>query len=235
MDENLDHYSVISTKIEKGARVDRDTLVKRYRPNINLPISLTDLKSLMDNYTTDLVQSGVPMPEVIESNILDDHLSYEVVNAGQNLIQMGMSHKNFRNFIPQINEIFCVLVKAIDKSIMIDPHPKNFVFFGKDIFYVDFYPPYSKLYNEIRISIAHKSEREIVEKNLSYFSSPYIAPHFCGDFINISKQFTSIFRTIFDISKEQDLFDGKFVEFTELAVEIRATEDERIARGIYLV
>ena len=54
--------------------------------------------------------------------------------------------------------------------ICFDPHPKIFVFNDSgEIFYVDFYPPYSNNLKKMILKSTNVNNRDIVKKNLSLF------------------------------------------------------------------
>ena len=147
-------YSVISTEIITEKTKERELLVKLYRCNIELPITLLQLKAMIDEYRIDISAAGINTPEIIDSAISADAIRYTTENCGSNLIELGFSFETFGRFIPQINQILDQLTIAVNSKLMIDPHPKNFVFGNGEAYFVDIFPPYSVQYNEIRNSIA---------------------------------------------------------------------------------
>jgi hypothetical protein len=225
-------FSVLGTAVH----YDAGTIEKSYKPNVNLGVSLEDIKKQIDLYIQDLNQAGVPLPKVINSGIRTGKIHYQCEAKGQNIIELGFTPDNADDFREHFKSMLKVIDKAANANLAIDPHPKNFVFEDESISYVDFYPPYGNVFDNWRLAIVQtEAEKDIVSKNLSYFQKPYLAQHFCGDFLNIDRNSVKIFKTIYEIAIELKLFTGSFSEFETEATQIRALEDQRIAADIYLV
>lgn len=229
----LNKFSVISTNIELDK--EKNTIKKTYKKNTNLGLNTIELKSLIDRYILSLKRAAIPIPEVINSYISNERIIYESTYCGKNIIEMGLNNANFGSFLPQIAEILDVIKSAINADLYFDPHPKNFVFEDSRIYYVDFFPPYcSELLNK-RLEIAKSSEVDLIRENYSFFTKDYLTEHFCGDFLNIDKKFEQFFYLIYKTCVEMGLSNSNLVEFSKKAKYIRGLEDERLAKGIYLI
>lgn len=232
---DLSRFSVISTNIKIINYKGMVYLEKRYKPNINLGISNSKLKQLIDEYIVALSNGSISIPEIRESFVDNNEIVYLCDFSGQNLIEMGFSTQTFNKYIPQIQNIMRILKLAQNAKLMIDPHPKNFVFKSSKITYVDFYPPYSDKYVSIRMRFARESEKKIIETNFEYFRNSYLAPHFCGDFLNIDRNSRIFFKQIYEMSIQAGIYDGNYEKFQAEAIKIRSTEDTRIRKGIFLI
>ena len=234
-EKQISKYSVISTEVMIENTSDFELLVKLYKCNVQLPISLRQLKAMIDQYRTDIAEVGINTPEIIESAIVENAIMYKTKNCGANLIELGFSYETFEKFVPQIDLILNQLTIAINAQLMVDPHPKNFVFGGGAVSFVDIFPPYGVAYNQVRNSISTPAEALIVSENLRYFSPENTIAHFCGDLLDLDDRFVNYFENVYDIAKMKKSVDEDFQTFKSKAKKIRQTEDERLLRGIFLV
>ena len=231
----LKKYSVINTNIKEVKRGNKVFLIKSYKP-INMKVyGLKWIKKKTDEYIEGLVNKGVKMPQIQDSFIDKDKIAYIVEKVGENLFDKGFNTFNFKNFEEDMLAILNIFKIVKKNNLYFDPHPKNFVFNNKVVFYVDFFPPYSYEYNEKRVSLSEGEERSIVEKNLSYFKGKYLLPHFCGDFLNINRDFSNIFDWLYELILSVFPDIENFDEFVKIANKIRNTEDIRLERKIYLI
>ena len=231
---NLSDFSVVSTNVEVDSQ--SQLIKKTYSLNVTLGITTFEVKGLMDNYLSSLRSSNIAIPEVTNSYVQDEKIVYECHFCGQNIVELGLTVSNFEEFEPFIREMSCMVNKAILGDVYFDPHPKNFVFNTRgDIFYVDFFPPYSDYLKSKRLEVALDSEKQIITENYAFFTRDFLAAHFCGDFLNIDPMFESSFHKIYAIVHDLGMFGGSLSDFVTLAKKIRHTEDTRIARNIYLL
>jgi hypothetical protein len=230
-------FSVLGTHVAFSSDGNQSPWVdKFYTPNIDLGISLETLKAAIDTYIDELTQAGVPIPKVLDSGIKANQLYYRSEAKGKNIIELGFTPENASLFSPHFEAMLGVIQKAHQAGVAFDPHPKNFVFENDQISYVDFYPPYGDRFDGWRLAqVTSEEEREIVSLNLSYFRTPHLAQHFCGDFLNIDRGSNIIFEQLYELAKKEHLFTGTFSEFEKQARTIRALEDRRIAAKIFLV
>ncbi len=230
----LEKFSVVSTKIEYDKK--NDSIKKRYTKNTYLPISIYDLKNLIDDYIFSLKKSNIPTPNIVQSFIEGEQIVYETKYCGKNIIELGFKISNFDNFRNHIFKMLGIIKKAMRSNIYFDPHPKNFVFNkNEDIFYVDFYPPYTDALKNMILKVADPSHKEIINKNYSFFTKDFLPEHFCGDFLNIDNNSESIFNKIYLIEKELEIASRSQTKFIEKAKYIRSIEDLRLKKNIYLL
>ena len=231
---DLDKFSVLSTRIERDT--NRSLIRKKYKKNVVLQLSVSELKKLVDKYVTDLKKANIPIPAILNSKIEEETIVYETKYCGKNIIELGFKIEKFDLFKNHIAKMAQILKKAMKKNIYFDPHPKNFVFDNNDeIFYVDFYPPYSDNLKKIRISQASIEHAEIIDKNFSFFTKDFLPEHFCGDFLNIDKKSECIFKEIYLIEKDQGISLNNEKDFINQAKYIRSIEDLRLKKNIYLL
>ena len=172
---DLDKFSVLSTRIERDT--NRSLIRKKYKKNVVLQLSVSELKKLVDKYITDLKKANIPIPAILNSKIEEETIVYETKYCGKNIIELGFKIEKFDLFKNHIAKMAQILKKAMKKNIYFDPHPKNFVFDNNDeIFYVDFYPPYSDNLKKIRISQASIEHAEIIDKNCAQRSTFVLTP-----------------------------------------------------------
>ena len=231
---NLNKFSVLSTRIERDLK--RNLIRKKYKKNLVLPLSNLELKKLVDNYISDLKKANIPIPTILNSKLEGETIVYETKYCGKNIIELGFKIEKFDLFKKHIAKMAQILKKAMNKNIYFDPHPKNFVFDNNDeIFYVDFYPPYTDKLKKIRMSQASIEEAEIIDKNFSFFTKDFLPEHFCGDFLNIDEKSESIFKEIYLIEKDQGISLNNEKNFINQAKHIRSIEDLRLKKKIYLL
>ena len=230
----LEKFSVISTSLEYDKL--RNTIKKKYKKNTTIPISIIEIKKLIDDYIILLKNSKIPIPNVVESYIEDEFIIYETKYCGKNIIELGFSISKFDVFKNYIIKMLHIIKKAMKNDIYFDPHPKNFVFNEKDeIFYVDFYPPYTDSLEKMLLSVSSPEHAEIIKKNFSFFKKDFLPEHFCGDFLNIDKNSNNIFNKIYLLEKELGISSSSHKSFIKKAKYIRSIEDLRLKKNIYLL
>ena len=62
---DLHKFSVVSTIIEYNQL--NNTIIKKYKKNVDIPITTVELKNLIDKYLLSLKDIGIPIPNVIKS------------------------------------------------------------------------------------------------------------------------------------------------------------------------
>jgi hypothetical protein len=231
---DLEKFSVISTSIENDRL--KNIIKKKYKKNTQIPLSTKELKKLIDNYILILKKSEIPIPYIVQSYIEDEFIVYETKYCGKNIVELGFNISKFDNFKDHIVKMIKIIKKAIKNNIHFDPHPKNFVFNKKgEIFYVDFYPPYSNSLKKMRLSIANIDHAELIKKNFSFFTKDFLPEHFCGDFLNIDKDSEIIFNKIYSLEKELGISLNDQKKFIDKAKYIRSVEDLRLEKKIFLL
>lgn len=232
----LSSYSVINTNLRIKSIDGNKFIEKHIQPNISLPCSIQQLKAFVDKYILEIKSTGVPLPEIRESYITNDKLIYVCNFEGPNIIEAFSVYQLWDGEgYEALKQIINVLSLAKQHGCFLDPHPKNFVWNGEKVHYVDFSPPYIKEFMEMRISLANNEELPIVEKNLSYFSPENLFYHFAGDFLNINQKLPEDFL----MNLYRQLISAKAIKtsysnFINRAKKIRELEDLRLKKKIYL-
>jgi len=230
----LNKFSEVSTSLVHD--IEKNIIKKTYKKNTQIDLSINDLKELVDQYIYSLESSGISVPAIIDSYILDDELIYETEYCGKNIVELGLNTTNMKTYFSHIDAMMGIIKLAIKSDIFFDPHPKNFVFNGSHISYVDFFPPYSDYLIKKRMSIAStKQEAQIISENFNFFKKEYLIQHFCGDFLNIHKDLIVVFNSIYKKSVEMELFSGSFDDFSTKAKYIRNIEDVRLSKNLFLI
>jgi hypothetical protein len=231
---SLSDFSVVYTNVELSS--DGNILKKTYSLNVDIDLAIDELKKLMDDYLYSLISMKIRVPRIIDSRIEEEKIIYECEYCGKNIIELGLSLTNYEQFKPYFIKMIGVIALAKFNDIYFDPHPKNFVFNEKkEIFYVDFFPPYSDYLLEKRLKIAEKDEIKIITENYNYFTKNNLMQHFCGDFLNIDRNFDCIFKYIYNLVKELGFYNKSLDQFIFEARKIRETEDLRLQKNIYLL
>ena len=232
----LNNYSVINTSLQIRSIKGVQYIEKTIRPNVSIPLSPQELKALIDQYIVDIKASEIPLPEVKESFIVKDGLIYICRYEGPNIIQQFTTHHLVSgDGLEALEQIIQILAKAKQENLFIDPHPKNFVWNGERVHYVDFCPPYVKDFMEMRIGMARNGELDIIEKNFSYFGPEYLFYHFAGDFFNVNPEISEdFFRNLHQQLITSNVIKSSYFNFIDKAKKIRKLEDLRLKKGIYL-
>jgi hypothetical protein len=233
---NLKDFSVINTGIRIINDGGQKIIEKRITPNIALPFPLERLMTMTDTYIDQIQAAEIPLPEVKSKHIHGKSIVYACQYKGPNIIQLFTPHQLVFNEIWLMEHAIEVFLKACMNSVYIDPHPKNFVWNGKELYYVDFSPPYIDSFMKMRIEISKKEERSIIEDNFSYFGPEYLLFHFAGDFLSIEPDLKDdFFKKLYDIVIMITQNKIEFNQFIETAKAIRRLEDLRLSKGIYLL
>ena len=229
-------YSVINTQIRHCVYNSEACVEKMISPNVALPLSLKELRDLVDTYIQQITEADIPLAPIRHVENQAKHLVYVCRYVGKNLIDQFTRDDLFRlSALPILEQIGEVLRKAQAFGLFLDPHPKNFTWDGSSIYYVDFCPPYIPEYIDLRLQVAEKEERDLIVKNFTYFSPPYLFAHFVGDFFNIYPDFPEEFiANVYDWFVQKDLVHESYEEFRSLARKIRKLEDARLEKNIYL-
>ncbi len=228
-------FSVLNTEIEMYEVRGRKVLQKLVRMNVDLPCSLDQLKGFIDRYLDELLAAALPVPVIVESFIEEQGLVYVCEHAGANLAQL---YRNVDALLRQenvFNDVLRLLRIAQLNEVAIDPHPKNFVYDGRNVSLVDFSPPYNiDEYKAMRLQIARDEERSLISTNFAAFEPDSLGYHFLGDFLNLGWNLDAL-RKMYPYLMDFGLVQEDSKAGLEKARFIRRIEDERLARNIYLM
>ena len=87
----------------------------------------------------------------------------------------------------------------------------------------------------MRINKSSKPEADLVRENLDNFLPENLLHHFLGDFFNVDRNISiELIREIYNLIDQLSPQDDDIETFLSLSKKIRASEDERIRRNIYL-
>lgn len=231
---SLRNFSVFNNNISLDSK--KSIITKVYSLNEEIGITHYDLKKLMDDYIESMTLSGINIPKTIDSFCDSSSVTYVCKFSGRNIIELGLSIDTFHNYKQHIKKMLQSIHLAMKNQLHFDPHPKNFVFDeNNNIYYVDFFPPYTQKLKEKRLAIAEKNERKIISDNYNFFYGDFLPCHFCGDFLNIDQRYEDHFFDIYNEAVNLNIVSKTFDEFITMAKSIRRTEDERLQRKINLL
>lgn len=232
----MEKNSVINTRISRIDLDGQDCIRKAIRPNVDTGLPLEALKCIVDDYIGSIVRSGIPMPAIHASHVEEGQLVYITQYEGPTVIDDFEAH----TFLDELGGrvlpgIIRSLKCAAKAGIHLDPHPKNFVWNGSALHFVDFSPPYSDGFNARRIRLAQGEALDIVRANFDYFKPAHLFHHFAGDFYNIDPSIPErFFRHLHQMMRQHEAMPDDFDVFFEKARKIRALEDRRLAKNIFL-
>jgi len=234
--ERSSKYSVIGTSCTVINFEGESLVEKSVISNINLGLNQKHLYEYFDVYINQIIAAGINLPEIKSYQLFDDHIKFFCKFAGSNILEVfqlkELIEGTGKNYLKMVVK---ELKKAVDSKINLDPHIKNFVIGEEGLFYVDFSPPYTKEYIKMRLERSASSEFEIIRKNFDYFKPENLMHHFLGDFFNIDQNISrELLEGIYAIINEICPQDQNFTKFIQKSKKIRALEDERIQRNIYL-
>lgn len=231
-------FSVHNTRIRRLDLDGKPFVEKTIRRNVPLPMSLEELDRHLSDYRERLAAAGVGMPHVADTRVDGGSIICLCADGGPNLVEQYETPEVLVNEHRGVLESAVgILKRAADAGTAIDPHIKNFVGEGEELFYVDFSPPLVDAYIEARCAAARdREEREILQRNFAYFTGEFIPYHFAGDFLNVDSSAESLFPELYALLDDAGLLEGVSLEsFTAKACSIRALEDLRLSRGVFMI
>lgn len=188
-------------------------------------------------YFQTLVDLNMPIPSLIETTANANSFTFICSFQGDNVMNLLDPNK------PQLlleqegmlKQVLDILKQAQEGNIYFDPHIKNFVIQNGTVHYVDFTPPWTKNYFDIRLSIANDKERNILIPFFDCMKPQTLGYHFAADFLKMSSQYQSIMPTLFDILSKTNLVEGTFENFLNIANDIMKKEKTRERENTFLL
>jgi hypothetical protein len=229
-------YSVINTNIRYIEIDGINYIEKDVRSNCKLGLTQGELFKYFHEYIKEITSTEINFPKIHSYEIKYDHISFICAEEGTNILEkytldelvFGKGRKALINVISELE-------KAVTSNLNIDPHIKNFVIKNDLVSFVDFSPPYTEEFFQLRLSIAKKEEKEIIKDNFDYFRPKNIHHHFLGDFLNVDPLISDkLLQEIFSLMKRELNLEQSFNDFFSISRKIRKTEDERLRRNIFL-
>jgi hypothetical protein len=231
-------FSVNNTLVRRVQFDGKLFIEKTIRCNVSLPISLDEINVCFAAYQDRLRAAGIAMPSVVDSRVDGDCIVCLCEDGGPNLVERYESPEALVRSAPDVvASVARVLKKAMAAGVALDPHIKNFVGQGLDLLYVDFSPPLLESYIDARLSVASGAEeRSILQKNFAYFTTDSLPYHFAGDFLNLDPGAEALFPDLHAVLQQEGLVPGVGLkDFTATASSIRALEDLRLRKQIFMI
>jgi hypothetical protein len=231
-------FSVHNTLVRRLKLDGKPFIEKTIRCNVPLPMSLDELNVSFAEYRERLQAAGIAMPVVVDSRVDGDCIVCLCEDGGPNLVERYETPEAIvRSGSDVVASVVRVLKKAMVAGVALDPHIKNFVGQGPDLLYVDFSPPLVESYIDTRMSVATDAEeRNILQKNFSYFTADSLPYHFAGDFMNVDPGAEALFPDLHAVLQQEGLVPGVGLgDFTAIASSIRALEDLRLRKQIFMI
>ena len=119
----LNKFSEVSTSLVHD--IEKNIIKKTYKKNTQIDLSINDLKELVDQYIYSLESSGISVPAIIDSYILDDELIYETEYCGKNIVELGLNTTNMKTYFSHIDAMMGIIKLAIKRMIPSGPLGKQ--------------------------------------------------------------------------------------------------------------
>ena len=229
-------FSKINTKI----KFINNRVLKIYNINhiekINIKI-LRFIKNEILKYYNKIKKSNILIADLHNLKIKNKKIYCSMSYEGKNLLQLGLSHKNYLENLNYIFQCLDLLYFAYINKIFIDPHIKNFVLNNeKKIKYIDIYQPLTSRYMKYRINKSKSPiEKKIVKKNFNFFSYKYIFFHFFSDLVKINTNFLKYKNLYLKIIEDKYSIKLSKINFLKTIYEIKKIELQREKLKIFLI
>ena len=229
-------FSVINTNVKLYVDGPNHFVKKTIKPNLVYNnVSIDKIKSWIDRYIEILIKANIPLPPISDEKIIGKNIIYNCDFMGKNITQLFSPIESIIDNKIILDKIIEIIYCAQKNDVYLDPHPKNFVVKGEEVFYVDFTPPYQiKEYRDSRLGLeSNRAKKKFIYDNFKVFSPINLFYHFIGDFLKISSNSTFINLLYKKISHNGFLLSN-IEEGMTIARSIRKLEDERDLKGIKL-
>lgn len=224
------HFSILEKdgrKLILKETLLHDTIRQHWKP----------LYTQVLNYLGDLVRHGIPLPKVRETSASEKSLIFFCDYKGPNILQsLPISQpESLLNHPDLLEQVLVILKQAKDANLSLDPHIKNFVIQDGIVSYVDFTPPWTPEYFDLRLSIASSEEKEILIPFFGCMAPDVLGCHFVADFLKMNAAYQKIVPELYKLIVAHGLFDGSLEIFNQTAQEIITKERRREKMQIFLL
>ena len=237
MIDDLNRFSFQSSRFKIEETHGRKLIHKETEINSLLAPSSQVLFGLIGSYQQEIQRCGIPLPQVLSSTSHPEKFLFVCAYEGPNVLQL-LEGKPTAELLGQkeiLNQVLDILKLAQGGNLYFDPHIKNFVFNGSQVFYVDFTPPWGKGYFDLRLSVAQPFEREILEPFFDCMRPETLGYHFAADFMKMSRAYLSIIPELYERMKEKNLVTGTYDHFLKIADSIMQRELKREREKVFLI
>tara|TARA_B100000035_G_C21033006_1_gene569376 strand:- start:3269 stop:3793 length:525 start_codon:yes stop_codon:yes gene_type:complete len=164
-------------------------------------------------------------------------ITYVFDYAGESVLDMMDSNniKNNSNSKKIIQKIFAIIKRAQDAKIFFDPHPKNFVLKNEVLTYVDFTPPWTSPYFELRKNLASAMDKEVLENFFYCMHWEQLGFHIAGDLLKIDPNNEDNLFFFYEELIDKGMVNGDFELFCTCAKKIIERENMREKNKIFLL
>jgi len=238
MIEDLETFqSSIGTNITLLNDGINTTIQKKIELNDAFSENKKELLEYIGIYVDQLSNNGIKIPAIIEKSFENNTLIFLCEYGGESILNL-MSHNALEDTINNTN-IFDQILKII-KNVQIskidfDPHPKNYVLLNGVLSFIDFTPPYSKPYYDLRLKKAKQGEIKILNNFFNCMDFKVMGYHLAGDILKMNKNNMDHMPLIFKQMKNIGIIEGNFDSFLSKAESIILKERERESANIFLM
>ena len=234
---NLSAFSVNDLEINRIRYDSKDAIIKTTKLNPSMGKISEQVFDQINLYIESFIDAKINIPTILHREFSTEEIVYICEDAGDNVFASFLP-KNIKKTIEDgevLASIFDTLYKAQSHNIHLDPHPKNYVVNDEVIKYVDFTPPYSQEYYDLRLSVASENQKPVLNDFFKCFEPSEIVIHFLGDLLKIDREIYDYAETIFELIKERNLTKLDYKNFLLRAEEVVIREKKREGEGIFLL
>jgi hypothetical protein len=228
------------SKINTEIKFVNNKILKIYNINHTKQIDIKMLRFIKNeilNYYNEIKKSNILTADLYNLKIKNKKIHCSMSYEGKNLLQSGLSYKNYLENLNYVIQCLDLLNLAYKNKIFIDPHIKNFVLNKeKEIKYVDIYQPLTSRYMKYRINQSTSLlEKKIIKKNFDYFSYKYIFFHFFADLVKVNKNFLKYKNLYLKIIEDKYSVKVSKINFLKIIYKIKKIELQREKLKIFLI
>lgn len=234
---NLSMFSAIGSEFSIKPNDTGYTIVKTTLVTKSMQPHWFFILSEIEHYITALRNSGVQIPKVYRLEGSPEKLIFECEFCGDNIVQhvQKSSPDLFINHPTLLDQLLDVVLRCQTNGLYLDPHIKNLVMNQDKVSYVDFSPPLTKPYMDLKLSLTNAAEQNDLEHFFYCMSPERLGYHFACDLVKVDARFMNIMPQIYDRLKTRHMIKSDYHTFLQQMDQIKTIEATREKRGIALL